>query len=304
MKPETSIKFLEKVQEIWDCDALSSGNLSFLTRIIVQVTLPHRDPRGAITWGRSNGDFNLTIQPYIYPKNGKEINIGIPYGTIPRLLFAYISTEAVIKKDPCISLGNSLSSFMHSLGMMPTGGRWGSITRLRQQTTKLFTCRIAFSYDGGNTFAFKPHEITDEYVLWWDTKSPDQLTLQDSHIILNQKFFEEIINHPVPVDMRVLKALKQSPMALDLYTWLTYRVSYLKQPVKIPWDGLAGQFGADFQRLRDFRRNVRNNLVKIKTIWQDLKIDENGDDYFTLHPCRSHVSHKVVIPVPSITEKK
>jgi len=291
MNPDNTKKFLNKVQEIWDVDALSSNSLSFMARLLVQVTLPHREPRGVYTWGRSNGNFHLTIQPYVYTKNGKEVNVGIPYGSIPRLLFAYISTEALTKKDPCISLGNSLSSFMRKLDLVPTGGRWGTITRLRQQTTKLFTCRIAYSYDDNDGFAFKPQEITDEYVLWWNPKEPEQMTLAESYIRLNQKFYEEIINHPVPVDMRVLKALKQSPMALDLYTWLTYRVSYLKKPVNISWDDLAGQFGAEYGRVRDFRRNVRNNLKKITTIWTDLNIDEKGD-YIILKPSKPHIPMK------------
>lgn len=291
MNPDNEQKFLNKVQEIWEIDALSSNSLSFMARLLVQVTLPHREPRGVYTWGRSNGNFHLTLQPYVYTKTGKEVNVGIPYGSIPRLLFAYISTEAVTKKDPHISLGRSLSSFMRTLDLVPTGGRWGTITRLRQQTTKLFTCRIAYSYDDNESFVFKPQEITDEYILWWDPKKPDQMSLEDSYIKLSQKFYEEIISNPVPVDVRVLKALKQSPMALDLYTWLTYRVSYLKEPVKIPWDDLAGQFGSDFGRVRDFRRSVNKQLRKITTIWTDLKLGEEGD-YLIIKPSKTHIPKK------------
>ena len=39
---------------------------------------------------------------------------------------------------------------------------------------------------------------------------------------------EEIIHHPVPLDMNILKALKRSSLGLDLYLWLTYRTFSLK----------------------------------------------------------------------------
>ncbi len=34
----------------------------------------------------------------------------------------------------------------------------------------------------------------------------------------------------VPIDLRALNALKGSPLALDIYSWLTYRMSYLRKP--------------------------------------------------------------------------
>ena len=47
--------------------------------------------------------------------------------------------------------------------------------------------------------------------------------LFESKIELGEKFFQEIIRNPVPLDMNILKALKRSPLGLDLYLWLTYR---------------------------------------------------------------------------------
>ena len=177
---------------------------------------------------------------------------------------------------------------MAELGLVPTGGRWGSITRLREQIKRLFSCRIAFSFANENTFAFKPQEIAEEILLWWDPKAPDQLTFEESYIILSQKFFEEISKNPVPVDMRVLKLLKQSPLALDLYIWLTYRVSYLKEPTKISWEDLSRQFGSDFQQTKVFAFKVRKHLNKIKSIWLDLKIETEGDALI-LYPCSPHI---------------
>ena len=69
-------------------------------------------------------------------------------------------------------------------------------------------------------------------------------------------FFEEITRSAVPVDLRAIRHLQRSPLAIDLYVWLTYRMSYLRTPTVVPWEGLQGQFGADYGRPRDFRRSL------------------------------------------------
>ena len=52
---------------------------------------------------------------------------------------------------------------------------------------------------------------------------PGAPVLWDSTIELGEKFFQEIIAHPIPLDLNTLKALKRSPLGLDLYFWLVYR---------------------------------------------------------------------------------
>ena len=49
---------------------------------------------------------------------------------------------------------------------------------------------------------------------------PDEPVLWESKIELGEKFFNEIINHPVPLDMNTLTALKRCSLGLDLYLWL------------------------------------------------------------------------------------
>ena len=68
--------------------------------------------------------------------------------------------------------------------------------------------------------------------------------LWDSTIQLGEQYFNEIIAHPVPIDLHVLKAVKRSPLGLDLYLWLTYRTFTLKAPLRLSWKQLYRQFGA------------------------------------------------------------
>ena len=101
--------------------------------------------------------------------------------------------------------------------------------------------------------------------------------------------FNEIIDRPVPVDMRALKALKRSPMALDIYCWLTYRLSYLRKPTEIPWAVLQIQFGADYARTRGFKESFLHHLHAILTVYPEANVkgDKRG---LLLKPSKPHVA--------------
>ena len=58
--------------------------------------------------------------------------------------------------------------------------------------------------------------IAESGEFWWNPTRPAERSLWDSKIELSEKFFQEIINHPVPLDMNTLTALKRSTLGLDL----------------------------------------------------------------------------------------
>lgn len=215
-------------------------------------------------------------------------HVGLPYGSIPRLLVSWVTTEAVRTGERELTLGESLSGFMRELDMVPTGGRWGSVTRLKDQMKRLFASSVTCTYDGGQTFAIDSIRVVDSAQLWWDPKKPEQATLWESKLVLGERFFEEIKQNPVPVDMRALKALKKSPMSLDIYCWLTYRMSYLKKPTVIPWEMLQLQFGADYSRTRDFKAYFLRQLNAVMAIYQDARVDSLNHG-LELKPSRSHI---------------
>ena len=119
--------------------------------------------------------------------------------------------------------------------------------------------------------------IADRAEFWWNTKRPDAPSLWDSEIELGEKLFNEIIAHPLPLDLHTLKALKRSPLGLDLYFWLTYRTFSLKTPLCLSWRQIFRQFGADPEKagkkgsVSRFRGEVLRELKKIKRAWPDLR---------------------------------
>ena len=85
--------------------------------------------------------------------------------------------------------------------------------------------------------------IADRTEFWWNERKPDEPMLWESKIELGEKLFQEIIRHPVPIDMNTLKALKRCSLGLDLYLWLTYRTFALRAPLRLTWKHLYRQFG-------------------------------------------------------------
>ena len=247
-------------------EAQDAGALGFMARAMTLASLPHSRVDGN-EFERRNGAFSLSI---VAPSR-----IGLPYGTVPRLLLSWLTTEAVRTKSRELVLGESLSGFMRQLGLVPTGGRWGSVTRLKDQTARLFASSITAVYADGQKTALLGYHVADSAILWWDAKDPTQGSLWQSTVTLTEPFFREIVERPVPVDMRALQALKRSPMALDIYCWLTYRASYLKKATEVSWAGLQGQFGADYARTgqgpRDFRRSFIRHLKAVQTVYRDAK---------------------------------
>ena len=265
-------------------DARSAGTLGFLARILVQATLPHRRPSHH-DFERTNGQ--LTLHLHAPP------SIGLPYGSYPRLVLAWLNTEAVRTRSPHLRLGPTFTSFMRTLGLPPVTGKRGTAARLRDQLHRLFSTSIRCTYGdharghaGGLGYS-----IAHRHDLWWAPQDPQQGLLRSSTVTLGAEFFQEIVEHAVPVDLRALRVLKQSAMALDLYAWLTYRLSYLRRPTLIPWPALETQLGAHYARPRDFRRKFLAHLVDVLQLYPGARV-EPGEQDLLLRPSPPHVSRR------------
>ena len=284
---------LEAALLIRGASAVESDELAFMGRLLVQATLPHSDPGDVVGFGRSNGRLSLTIQPGVYTdKKGATRSIGVPYGSLPRLVLAWLTTEAVRTKSPRVRLGDTLTAFMRELGVVPTGGRWGTTARLRNQMQRLFSARITAALHGEDAaepvFLFESVDVATKTELWWDPKRPDQVAMFESVVVLGDRFFRAITERPVPLDFRALRALKKSPLGLDLYTWLTYRMSYLKAEQAIPWEALHAQFGADYSEVKYFTKKAKRELKRITLLWPGLRI-ATPRGRLVLKPSPTHV---------------
>ena len=239
----------------------------YLMRLLALCTLPRTNPGDRQQYRRVNGPFTLILSATGTAR--------LPFGSYPRLLLAWVCTEAVRTQSRTLVLGRSLSEFMRGLGLDPSGGGpRGDRTRLQNQMQRLFNTTVQLSYEDAARSASVGSLVADRTDFWWDTRRPDDPVLWDSTIRLGEEFFNEIIACPVPLDMNVLNAMKRSPLGLDIYLWLTYRLFGLKVPVRLTWRQIYRQFGStpktDEMTITNFRAKVLRELRKLKIAWPEL----------------------------------
>ena len=212
-------------------------DLGFMARMMALCSLPRSNPGNRKEYKRVNGPFTL----YMTAGGGNKL----PYGNLPRLLLAWVSTEAVRTRSRVLVLGKSLSEFMRTLDIYSSSGR--KHTRLRNQMKRLFGCTVTMVYEEPGGFARVSSLVADKHEFWWNERKPDVPSLWESKIELGEKFFQEIINHPVPLDMNTLTALKRSTLGLDLYLWLWSTAPF---PSALPNGSLGGFSTASLERTR------------------------------------------------------
>ena len=244
----------------------TTPDLGFMARLLALCSLPRSNPGNRLQYKRVNGPFTL----YMTASGGNKL----PYGNLPRLILAWVCSEAVRTQSRVLVLGKSLSEFMRTLGVYSSSGE--KHTRLRNQMKRLFGCTVSMIYENERGEARVSSLVADRTVFWWSEGKPDEPSLWNSKIELGEKFFNEIINHPVPFNMNTLTALKRSALGLDLYLWLVYRTFPLGAPLRLTWRLLYCQFGAhpskasDNNTVQAFRYKVLRELKKIKMAWPGL----------------------------------
>ena len=236
---------------------------------------------------------------------------GIPYGSIPRVILAWICSEAVKTKEPVLSLGRSQSDFLESLKLHNNGR---DIARFREQALRLFKSVISVEYTD-DRHGDESHRllISKSSHVFWHPKASEQAGLWESSLELSDDFFKEIMIAPVPIDMRVFHALTKSPLAMDIYTWLTYRMFILRRSGRtsafVHWAGLKSQFGAGYpdtdQGFRDFKKRFRLRLKEVLLFYPAAQghIQETPVG-LALTPCELHIPHTNGAKLSSLPKPK
>ena len=263
------------------------GDLGFANNRLIQAAFPYR-ATPEHQWTSTNGSVEVTI-------TALSANRGLPYGTYPRLLMIWLASKVTENaanydaNDPArlkIFFGNHLGTFMRELGIDARYSTWtdfkgnpvnSNSERLRQQMLRLFNLNIHVSeeIDTDEKFIDRTTNTlaSESLELHWDKHDPEY-SFADSYVQLSEKFFNLLSSNPVPIDLGILRALKQSPMALDLYVWLTYRSFYARTPFIVPVPALMEQFGTsrdpeDAKARRDFMNKFKRAVKKVHKAWPE-----------------------------------
>jgi hypothetical protein len=277
-------------------EALRQGDpfgLDFLHTVLTQTGLPFRNPGEARTWERQQGNAALRIEAGAVadPRTGGFRSVGVPFGEKARLVLIHLTGEALRTGSPVVEVADSLTAYVRELGL-PTDGR--TIGTVKEQLTRLSaaTVRLAYFADGR---AAQVNAALVKGLDLWAPRDPKQRVLWPSTVRLSDDYFASIQSHAVPLARPAIRALAHSALALDAYCWLAQRLHRVPtgKPQPVSWAALRDQFGQGFARERDFRRQFRETLRVVLTVYPDAKV-EDTDEGLLLHRSRSPVAPRVV----------
>lgn len=230
---------------------------------------------------RQDGNYTLVItpKPVVTSLDGSKRlqSLGVPYGTMPRLILIHIMTEAVRTRSRQIVLGSTFTEWMRRMGFRTFSyGPRGSATILREQLDRLLACEWMIRWDsdnhnGDHEFAIREIKLSDEYV-GVDRKNGGF----KRELVMTEGFFSHLRDHAVPLNEHAIRQLRESATALDLYTWLAYRLPRINsnRALTINWSQLAVHFGNDQKNIRKFRHTIRDAWERhVSAVYPDAKAD-------------------------------
>ena len=243
------------------------AHIDFLHTTMCQVGLPRSRVSGTV-FERTNGNSVIRLESGAMMLGGKMKEQPLPYGTHPRLIMVYISSEAIKTKNRVIEVGDSTREFLRRLGISEGGGPRGGLTTFKKQMQALVACRLTLGYsvDGHDTTIYaKPIHRFDA----WLPHDENQMALWPGIMELSQEFYDSLKDHAVPLDHRALRALKHSSLALDIYCWLAHRLYRIRNHngVFLSWGNLQDQFGQEYGDPKNFRRKFNTALRQVKAVY-------------------------------------
>lgn len=206
----------------------------------------------------------------------------LPFGSLPRLFIAYATEQAIRTGSPIIELGHGITDLLKLFGMVSTGGGNGTASRLRRQLQAILNTTIRFEWRGNDNSENRVlFPIIERAVVWprrFEVKRGDGLDIGlDSpyYFVLSTYFFNEINTRPVPVNFNAMKHLQRSPLAMDLYSFLTYRSSFMKRDrdTLLQWRDLQAQFVSQNLSPSTFKKRISQELVRVQSVYPQLRVD-------------------------------
>lgn len=248
--------------------------IDFLHAVLCQVGMPRKHVEGRI-FERNNNAVSMILEAGRLYRRGRWVDMPLPYGTRPRLVMVYVSSEAIRTQSRTIEIGESIYEFLKRIGIEPSGGPRGGYTMFTKQMEALAACRMTLG------LSFPDRDITvntqpiSRFEAWLVTHGPER-PLWPGVLDLSQEFFDTLTAHAVPLDHRALAALKHSALALDIYAWLANRLCRIKGPrgIILSWSNFKEQFGQEYKDIRNFKKAFLEALRQAHAVYPEAKLEQ------------------------------
>ncbi|MCC4710860.1 replication protein RepA [Escherichia coli] len=251
----------------------SGEDMAFTHAVLCQVGLPRAKVEGR-EFMRQSGQAWVNVQAGWLDEGKGPVQQPIPYGVMPRLALAWVSTFAVRHGTREIPIGDSAADFLRLMLGADTASQGARYTTLRKQMHALAACRLQLGFRG-RTFNGQPVEQFDA---WVSNRDSQQKPLWPGVMTLSEHYFNELRDSAVPLDNRALHALKGSALALDVYAWLAHRLHRIEgKGVVLHWKSLREQFAQEYKGKdpdKDFKKEFLPVLRKVQAVYPSANVKQ------------------------------
>lgn len=244
-------------------------DMAFTHSVLCQVGLPRSKVKGD-SFLRRSGAAWINVQAGYLDEGQGPVLQPIPYGPLPRLTLAHLSTYSVRHKTREIPIGDNATDFLRLMGMDDQGARYQN---LRKQMHALAACRLQMGFKG-RTFNGQAVEQFDA----WVSNNEKQRALWPGLIVLSENFYHSLTDAAVPLDMRALQALKGSALAMDVYAWLAHRLYRIEgRGVTLHWASVREQFAQEYtgpEADKNFKAAFLPQLKKVLAVYPQAQVKQ------------------------------
>jgi hypothetical protein len=230
------------------------------------TSLPHKRMEDPF-WKRQGHRTTLLVE------SGRDRDgelIGVPYGSIARLILLYLQTEAVRTGNPEVELGRSMKAWMARMSLSAGGKTYQLVA---EQARRISGCRLTFFTDLANAELRSNGAFVQSSISLSGLADESQPTLWQDRVRLDDGFWKSLRDHPVPVREEALKAIGTRSLAIDVYIWLAYRLHSLSKPTPITWAAIHAQFGAGFRMVRQIKPTFVDALQLALAVYPEARVD-------------------------------
>jgi Plasmid encoded RepA protein len=276
-KANTMSRVHRRLIEPLETDQDNEARLAFQHTVFCQTGLPYRNPGDDVRlWKRTNGSVALQLEAGMAWNRRIQdfVQLGLPWGTKPRLILAHLNAEALKQDSPVIEVENSLSAFVKRIRGFD-GGR--EIRVFKDQLSRLSVALVRLATTRGDRAFQIDAKVVTAFELWPELDDR-QRVLWPTTIQLSLEYFHSLQEHAVPLNEADLAALAHSAMGLDLYCWMAQRLHRVNpaRPAFISWAALKQQFGPDYGRMDHFKAPFRKALAQVHTRYKAARIELDG----------------------------
>jgi hypothetical protein len=240
------------------------------------TSLPHKRIEEPL-WRRQGHRTTLLVES---GRTGQGDWIGVPYGSVARLILLYLQTEAIRTGDPEVELGRSMHAWLSRMDISAGGKNYKLVT---EQARRISACRLTFLTEIPGAELRQNGAFVQNAITLTAAADERQRALWQDRVRLDDGFWRSLREHPVPVREEAVRAIGARSLALDVYIWLAYRLHVLTRPMPVTWVALHGQFGAGFKAVRQLKPTFRDALALALAVYPEARVDLDSAGAL-LHP--------------------